>query len=231
MRAHASPGLLSEHQRYFHSRAEIAFSVLVLVVLAVTARLTGLRTSPLVPFAAALAGSLAILAPDKQAYYAIPIVPYLALLAAEGLAIGLPSVGRATRGVVVALVCVYLVNGAVHLGQIIATNEDAAARNRALASHIAPGATVVATLPFIFDEIENRTVLGLESYWVRSAYGRVPIPPDELFADARRRGARYVIMSREDQKFSGWPAASPAASGPHHHRLYQDDDYIILALP
>jgi hypothetical protein len=223
-------GLLSEHQRYFHSRAEIAFSVLVVVVLAVTGRATELRKSPLVPFALALAGSLAVLAPDKQAYYAIPILPYLALLTAEGLVLGMPRVGRASRGVALTVFWVYVANGAVHLGRIIANNEDAATRNHALASHIDPGATVVATLPFIFDEIENRTVLGLESYWVKSAYGRHPIPPDELFADARRRGARYIIMSREDLKFSGWPKGSPAASGPHHHRLYEDAGYVILEL-
>jgi hypothetical protein len=223
-------GLLAEHQRYFHSRAEIAFSVLVVVVLAATARATGLRKSPLVPFALALAGSLAVLAPDKQAYYAIPILPYLALLTAEGLVRGVPRVGRARRGIALTVFWVYVANGAIHLGQIIATNEDAVARNRALASHIDPGATVVATLPFIFDEIENRRVLGLESYWVKSAYGRHPIPPDDLFADARRRGARYVIMSREDLKFSGWPHDIPAASGPHHRLLYEDADHLILAL-
>lgn len=223
-------GVLTEHQRYFHSRAEITFSVLVLVVLFVTARLTEVRKSPLVPFAIALAASLAVLAPDKQAYYAIPILPYLVLIAADGLVLGLPKVGRAGRVVVVTLFWVYVSNGAIHLGQIIATNEDTAPRNRALASHLEPGATVVATLPFVFDEIENRTVLGLESYWVRSAYGRHPIPPDDLFADARRRGARYVIMSGEDLKFSGWPEGSPAPSGPHHHRLYQDDTHLILEL-
>jgi len=222
--------VLSEHQRYFHSRAEIAFSVLVLLVLATTARVSGLRKSPVVPFALALAGSLAVLAPDKQAFYAIPILPYLALLTAEGLVMGLPRVGRAGQVIVAVVVWVYVANGAVHLGRIIATNEDAVARNRALASHIDPGATVVATLPFIFDEIENRTVLGLESYWVRSGWGRAPIPPDELFADARRRGARYVIMSREDLKFSAWPEGSPPPSGPHHHILHEDADHLILEL-
>lgn len=223
-------GLLTEHQRYFHSRSEIAFSVLVLVVLAATARVATLRTSPLVPFTIALAGSLAVLAPDKQAYYAIPLFPYLALMVAHGLVKGLPSLDPARRGIVVTLLWVYAANGAAHFGEIIATRGDTATRNRALASHIAPGATVVATLCFVFDEIEDRTVLGLEYYWVRAAYGRDPTPPDALFADARRRGARYAILGREDLKFSGWPGATVRPSGPHHRLLYEDDDHLILEL-
>jgi len=200
------------------------------VVLAGTARFTTLRRSPLVPFTLALAGSLAVLAPDGQAYYAIPLIPYPSLIVAEGLVHGLPRMSRAGHGIVVALFWLYAANGAVHLGEIIATREDTAARNRALASHIDPGATVVATLPFVFDEIENRTVRGLEYYWVKSGYGRDPIPPDTLFEDARRRGARYAIMSREDLKFSAWPEGAPAPSGPHHRQLYRDNDHLILEL-
>ena len=37
-------------------------------------------------------------------------------------------------------------------------------------------------------------------------------------------------MSGEDLKFSGWPEGSPAPSGPHHQRLYQDDTHLILEL-
>ena len=125
---------------------------------------------------------------------------------------------------------VYVANGAVQYGQLIATNEDTATRNRALARHLEPGATVVAALPFVFDEIENRTVLGLESYWVKSAYGCVPIPPDDLFADARRRGARYVIMNREDLKFSGWPEGSLAPSGPDYRKIHEDEHHVVLEL-
>ena len=223
-------GLLSEHQRYFHSRGEIAFAVLALAVLAGTARSTTLRTTPLVPFVLALAASLAVLAPDKQAYYAIPLLPYVALLVADGLAHGLPSLGRAGRGILVALFWVYAANGAVHYGEIIAARQDTAARNRALARHIDPGATVVAHLPFVFNEIESRTVLGLEYYWVRSRYGRDPMSPDQLFEDAHRRGARYAIMGREDLKFSAWPAGAPAPSGPHHRQIYKDDTHLILQL-
>ena len=43
-------GALDEHQRYFHSRPEIVFSILVLVVVVLTARATRLWTSPLVPY-------------------------------------------------------------------------------------------------------------------------------------------------------------------------------------
>ena len=89
--------VLTEHERYFHSRAEIAFSVLFLVVVAATARLTSLRSSPLVPWTLGLVTALALLAPDKQAYYAIPLLPYLTLLTADGLVRGLPRIGRVHR--------------------------------------------------------------------------------------------------------------------------------------
>jgi hypothetical protein len=223
-------GLLAEHQRYFHSRDEVAFAVLVILVVGATSRLTSLRSSPLVPFTVGLAGSLAVLAPNKQAYYALPLVPYLALMAAAGLLHGLPRLGRVPRAALVALLGLYVVNGAARFTSIIATNEDVVSRNEALARHLAPGATVVATLPFVFDEIENRTVLGLEYYWVKSGYGRRPLPPETLFEDARQRGARYAILSREDLKFSGWPDGALGPSGPHYRRLHEDDHHLILEL-
>jgi len=223
-------GLLSEHQRYFHSLGEILFSLLVLVTVVVTARFTELRTDPLVPFTVALAVSLALLSPERHAHYAIPLLPYLALIVAVGAVRGLPRAGRAGRAIVVALLWVHVAHGALHFGQMIAAREDTAARNRALASHIPPRATVVATLPFVFDEIESRTVHGLEYYWVKSGYGQAPIPPDVLFGDARARGARYAIMSREDLRFSGWPEGAPSPSGSHHRELYRDADYLILEL-
>ena len=223
-------GLLSEHQRYFHSRGEILFSLLVLGAGVVAARFTRLRANPLVPFTVALVVSLALLSPERHAHYAIPLFPYLALIVADGLAHGLPRAGRVAGAVLVVLLWMHVAHGAAQLGQIIATNEDTATRNRALATHIRPGATVVATLPFVFDEIESRTVHGLEPYWIRSGYGRASIPPDALFADAHRRGARYAILSHEDLKFSGWPEGAPPPSGPHHHELYRDDNHLILEL-
>jgi len=223
--------VLSEHERYFHSRTEISFAVLFLAVVATTGGPAALRRSPLVPYVLGLAAALALLAPDQQAYYAIPLLPYLTLIAADGLVNGLPRLGLTRRVIVVALFWLYALNGAAHLGRIIATNEETAGRNRALAKRIGhPGTTVVATLPFIFNEIENYTVRGLTSYWVRTGFGRHPIPPEELFEDARRVGAQYVVMSREDLKFSGWPEGTLRASGSGYRRIYQDHEHVILEL-
>jgi hypothetical protein len=222
--------LLSEPQRYLHSRAEIVLTVLVLAVVIATARLTNLRRNPLVPFLLTLAATLAVLAPERQAHYAIPLLPYLAFVVAGGLVHGLPRLGGAGRAVLVTLFWLHAASGAAYYARIIATNEDTATRNRALASHIEPGATVVATLPFVFDEIETRTIWGLESYWVSGRYGRDPLPPDALLADARRRGARYVIMSRQDLAFSGWPEGAPGPSGPHHRTIHEDADHLIVEL-
>ena len=81
-----------------------------------------------------------------------------------------------------ALVWLYALNGAIGYGRIIASNGDTAAENRALARQIAhPGATVVATLPFVFDEIEHYTVRGLTCYWLQTGFGRHPISPEQLF--------------------------------------------------
>ncbi len=133
--------------------------------------------------------------------------------------------------ILVALVWLYALNGAHHLCRIIATNEDTAGRNRALASQIGhPGVIVVASLPFIFNEIENYTVRGLTSYWLKTGFGRRPISPEELFEDARRQGAQYAVMNREDLKFSGWPEGTLRASGAGYRRIYQDDAHVVLEL-
>jgi hypothetical protein len=224
-------GALSEHQRYFHSRPEIFFSALVLAVVVLTARATRLWRSPLVPWTLGLLVPLPLVAPDTQAYYLIPALPYLALITARGLVEGLPRLGRAARVVVLVLLGLHLTNGAVRLGRIVATNRDTASRNAALAARIGhPGTTVLATLPFIFNEIETYRILGLTYYWIQTGFGRHPIPPEVLFADARHRGARFVIFSREDLDFSGWPAGTLRASGPGYRLLYRDDDHILLEL-
>jgi hypothetical protein len=223
--------VLWEHQRYFHSRAEISFAVLFLAAVGTTAGPAALRRSLLVPYVLGLAAALALLALGKQPYYAIPLLPYLALIVAHGLVDGLPRVGLKRRVILVALVWLYALNGAAHLGRIIATNEDTARRNRALASRIGhPGATVVASLPFIFNEIENYTVRGLTCYWLKTGFGRHPISPEELFEDARRRGAQYAVIDREDLKFSGWPEGTLRASGSGYRRIYQDDAHVVLEL-
>jgi hypothetical protein len=224
-------GALREHERYFHSRPEILFSVLFVIVVGLTARTTRLRNSPLVPWTLGLVVPLALVAPDTQAYYAIPALPYLALMVAHGIVEGLPQLGKATRVLAVLLLGLHSLNGALHLGRIIATNSDTASRNRALAAHIGhPGATVLATLPFIFNEIETYHVRGLTYYWIKTGFGERPIAPEELLEDARARGAQYVVMSREDLKFSGWTEGTLGLSGPHYRRLYEDDDHLILEL-
>jgi hypothetical protein len=224
-------GALREHERYFHSRDEIVFSVLILAVVALTARATRLWHSPLVPWTLGLLLPLPLVAPDTQAYYLIPAFPYLALMTAQGLVHGLPRLGRPARVAVLVLLGLHGTNGVVHLGAIIATNEDTASRNAALAARIGhPGATVLAALPFVFNEIESYRIHGLTYYWIQTDFGRNPIPPETLFADARLRGARFVILSREDLKFSGWPEGTLQASGPGYRTLYRDDAHTVLEL-
>jgi hypothetical protein len=153
-------------------------------------------------------------------------------MTAEGLVEGLPRLGRPARVVVLGLLGLHVVNGAVHLGRIIATNEDTASRNAALASRIGhPGATVLAALPFVFNEIETYRIHGLTYYWIQTGFGRDPMSPEDLFTDARRRGVRFVIFSREDLKFSGWPEGTLRASGPGYRLLSRDDAHTILELP
>ena len=172
-----------------------------------------------------------MIAPDTQAYYAIPALPYLALIVATGLIEGLPHLGRPARALVMVLLGLHCLSGSVELGQIIAANEDTASRNRALAAHIGhPGATVLATLPFVFDEIESYRIRGLTYYWIQTGFGRDPIPPEKLFEDARAHGSRFVVLGDEDLKFSGWPGATLPPSGPNYRRIYRDDTHLILEL-
>jgi hypothetical protein len=222
---------LHEHQRYFHSRPEIVFSLLVLVTLILTARATRLWSDPLLPFVVGLLGSLAFVAPDAQAYYAIPALPYLALMTAHGIAVGLPHRARPARLVVALLLILHCLSGVFDLGRIIATNRDTASRNRALAARIGhPGTTVLATLPFVFNEIETYRIRGFTYYWIQNGFGRHPIPPGALFADALAHGARFAVLSREDLEFSGWPGATLPPSGPHYRQIYRDDSHLILQL-
>jgi hypothetical protein len=222
---------LGEHQRYFHSRSEILFSVLLLATVALTARATRLWTDPLLPFVLGLLVPLAVVAPDTQAYYALPALPYLALIVATGIVRGLPQQARLAHVLVGLLLAAHCLSGAFELGQIIASNEDTASRNRSLAARIGhPGTTVLATLPFVFNEIETYRIRGLSYYWVQNGFGRDPIPPEVLFADARAHGARFAVLSREDLKFSGWPGATLPPSGPNHRQLYRDDAHLILEL-
>jgi hypothetical protein len=223
--------LLTEHRRYFHSLPEIAFSILVLVVGGLTFRETGLRSSPLVPYVLGLMVPLAVLTPEKQTYYALPVLPYLALIVGRGLVTGLPRLGRGRRSAVVIVVCLFWLNGVVGLSRIIATNTDTPRQNAALATRIGPpGTTVLATLPFIFNEIENYRIRGLTYYWVRNRFGRDPIPPGALFEDAKSQGIEYVVMSREDLKFSGWSDSALASSGSNYRRIYEDETHLILEL-
>ena len=223
--------LLTEHRRYFHSRAEIGFSILVLVVGGLTFRETGLKTSPLLPYVLGLMVPLAALNPEKQTYYALPVLPYLALIVARGLVMALPRLDRSRRAAVAAVVCLFWLNGVVELGRIIATNTDTSRRNAALAARIGPpGTTVLAALPFIFNEIENYRIRGLTYYWIRNRFGRNPIPPDELFEDAKGQGVRFVVLSREDLRFSGWRPGTLGSSGSNYRRIYEDDEHTILEL-
>lgn len=222
--------VLMEHQRYFHSREEILFTALVLAVVAFTARRTGLGSSLLLPYTLALALSLAVLCPEKQTYYALPLVPYLALMVARGLR-SLPGLGRPVQVTLATALLLHLASGAFELGRIIATNEDTASRNRALATHIGPpGTTVLATLPFVFDEIERYRIRGLTYYWIRNRFGKYPRTPEELFADARGQGIAFVVMSREDLKFSGWGPDALKQEGPGFRRVHEDEDHLVLEL-
>lgn len=202
-----------------------------MIVLVTTARAAKLRDNPVVPYLLALVVATALVAPDKRTFYSIPYLPYVCLILGQMLMSGLPRLGRPARGFVVVAFWLYWLNGLVHFGQIIASNADTASSNRALASRIGHlGSTVLATLPFIFDEIENYRVLGLTHYWIQTRYGRDPIPVETLFADAWTRGARFVVMSREDFKFSGLPDSAFRAQGSNYRRIFRDEAHSIYEL-
>ena len=67
-------------------------------------------------------------------------------------------------------------------------------------------------------------------YWIQNRFGREPIPLEALFADARRRGARYIVFSAEDRRFSGLPQSAFDDIAERYHRIHADDTHTIFDL-
>jgi hypothetical protein len=182
-----------EHERLLHNPQTIASSVLFLFLVFSTWRSLRADNPILVSYTLVLMIALGMIVADKTVKHMTLLVPFWAVLIARGL--------RAFDGrrgplgtVVLALAFVLFTGvGVLSYWQGLQGKADYAQMNRKIAAFIPAGATCLAPMNFVFDELPRYTILS--TYFARYELDGV-ITIDRVARFCERNGCGYVVFNR-----------------------------------
>lgn len=211
--------LINEHKRLFRKPEVIFASTLFLTSLWYHWKALPRQDRWIVMYGLGLLVGLGALAQGKTVAYTILLLPVSAIIVARSTSIWIARIRESPKWLsVIAIVlwAFFLVHSAFDNSVFAFTQKrDVASTNRGMAVHIPEGATVLAPLDFVFEEIGKYRIRGDEAAgWImkleRPEVGDIHksfSAPDYL-GFASNRGIEVVII--EDQFFSRVRLSPPA---------------------
>jgi len=187
-----------------HSGGEIPLTLLTFGCLFLRWK-SKLNASDLEKYLLVLALCFAVLANRVVHEYLILFVPFMIAFSAETLYRVAAERGTEAGGLfpktvrwMNVLVILYLVAGTAYDGKLLSRNlqaEPLSERNARLGEIVGEApTTVIAPINFIFGNIERHHIIGQGYYHHYHRYQAERLTPEVFFADAQRKGVRFVIF-------------------------------------
>ncbi len=228
--------LLKEHQRFFHSPREIAFTLLLLLAAYVLYRQRPHTPDfrNLVLYAVLLVLSLDLIVQGKTSKYLLLYMPYLLLLVVVGFdqlaQLPAPRLHLLARG----LLGLYVVVNLTYTGLLFAEHRgNPQAQNQQLAQRLRPywGKRIIAPVNFIFPAIDNFQIQGTTYYFMEADASRRRGQPFDLFATAASQHVPLIILDPEALHEFQLPAPTAAGQAFGAYRFtFQDADHYVYQL-
>jgi len=187
--------LVREHQRLFRDPGMILLTLATASAVLCAPAGRNAENPYFYPFALSSLLALAALTGSKSAKYAIPMMPFMA----SEIWCGIEEAARGWRvlpawrrwPVMVSSALLFSHGAASAMLAAISRPESPSAENREAGSLIPDGATVVAPVGFIFDEIGRLRICGL---YLAERQGGGPLTPGRLLEYAAAREASFVVL-------------------------------------
>ena len=192
-------GLLDEHMRFFHSPAEVAFSLIFIFSLVINFKSLRENQPDLLLYLLFLVIGLAILAHGKSSKYLINYMPYMSII----ITLGYREIGQQKTGIKLAggflMMTFILIHGFYNI-QIIRQKIDISKHNMLIADYIKDkNAKISAPSVFVFNEIANYKTIRGEIAWDHHYYAFHHGETKSLesyFAFASQNGDNYIIIDK-----------------------------------
>lgn len=203
--------LLQEHKRLFHSFKEASLSGGTLLAAVVLywqrTSFAPVWLSELVVYTLVLMAALAVISQNDNSFYTILYIPFLVLLITVALN-QLASPNGWVTWVARAAVGVYLLLNFGGTLYLTSRHHDVMGEHRRLGRHLASyrGATVVAPLKFVYNELEQFNIQGTFCYYLMAA--AKPDVPFDFFAQAARFQRQLLLLDDESLKTLHLPRPS-----------------------
>lgn len=186
--------IVEEHKRYFNAPMEGSFSILLILIVGVRFLYLWKRHALLMRYTLFASLSLAIINQGQTSKYALLLLPFAAILMADGFRSILAS--RPRPAIIFTLLfsiyfCIQL--NSVH--SLFNDRLDIVSRNETISRHIPEGSRVYAPASFLFNQIENYQLRSLQTYaTLVHRFDRLNINRKDFFEHARAMGSDYVLL-------------------------------------
>lgn len=226
--------VLEEHKRYFNAPMEGSFSILLILIVAVRFQYLWKRHALLMRYTLFAGLSLAVINQGQTSKYALLLLPFAAVLMADGFRSILASRPRPAITFTL-LFSVYFCIQLYSVHSLFSNRLDIVSRNEAISRHIPEGSRVYASASFLFNQIENYQLRSLQTYaTLVHRFNRLDINREDFFEHARAMGSEYVLLDLfyVDHDFYdgiiGEKGLQPEETYYGYKVMQAKDNYVIL---